>query len=159
MVLYRVFPLHADRSRITAARIGHYNVETRLQLDLDVNAGGELQAHESLDRLVGRLQNVDQTLVRAGLELLTAVLVLVDSAQDRDDLLVGGQRDRAGNASASALSGLHDLLCRSIDQGCIVALQTDSDFSLTAIAFASYKILRLRRADKLHTFPGVQPFA
>ena len=32
----------------------------RLQLDLDVNAGGELQAHESLDRLVGRLQNVDQ---------------------------------------------------------------------------------------------------
>ena len=116
MVLYRVFPLHADRSRITAARIGHYNVETRLQLDLDVNAGGELQAHESLDRLVGRLQNVDQTLVRAGLELLTAVLVLVDSAQDRDDLLVGGQRDRAGNASASALSGLHDLLCRSIDR-------------------------------------------
>ena len=66
--------------------------------------------------------------MRAGLELLTAVLVLVDSAQDRDDLLVGGQRDRAGNASASALSGLHDLLCRSIDQGCIVALQTDSDF-------------------------------
>ena len=104
MVLYRVFPLHADRSRITAARIGHYNVETRLQLDLDVNAGGELQAHESLDRLVGRLQNVDQTLVRAGLELLTAVLVLVDSAQDRDDLLVGGQRDRAGNASAVRLA-------------------------------------------------------
>ena len=78
------------------ARIGHYNVETRLQLDLDVNASGELQAHQSLDRLVGRLQNVDQTLVRAGLELLTAVLVPVDSAQDRDDLLVGGQRDRAG---------------------------------------------------------------
>ena len=94
MVLYRVFPLHADRSRITAARIGHYNVETRLQLDLDVNAGGELQAHESLDRLVGRLQNVDQTLMSAALELLTAILVLVYSSEDRDYLFVCRKWDR-----------------------------------------------------------------
>ena len=51
------------------------------ELDLDVNASGELQAHQSLDRLVGRLQNVDQTLMGAGLKLLTAVLVLMNSAQ------------------------------------------------------------------------------
>ena len=57
------------------------------ELDLDVNASGELQAHQSLDRLVGRLQNVDQTLMGAGLKLLTAVLVLMNSAQDGDDFL------------------------------------------------------------------------
>ena len=64
----------------------------------------------------------------AGLKLLTAVLVLMNSAQDGDDFLVGRQGDRAGHASASALCGLHDLCCSGIDQGCIIALQTDSDF-------------------------------
>lgn len=63
-----------------------------LQLDLDVNAGGELQARKSLDRLVGRLQDVDETLVGAVLELLAAVFVLVHRAQDRDDLFVSGKR-------------------------------------------------------------------
>ena len=71
-----------------------------LQLDLDVHASGELEAHQSLDRLVGRLQNVDQTLMSAALELLAAILVLVDSAQGRDGLLDGGQRDRAGTAAS-----------------------------------------------------------
>ena len=66
-----------------------------LQLDLDVNDGGELQARKSLDRLVGRLQDVAETLVGAVLELLAAVFVLVYRAQDRDDLFVSGKRDRA----------------------------------------------------------------
>ena len=64
-----------------------------LQLDLNFDASGELQARKSLHRLVGRLQDVDQALVRARLELLAAVLIFVDSAQDRDDLFVGGKRD------------------------------------------------------------------
>ena len=63
-----------------------------LQLDVDLDTGRQLQIHQSLDRLLGRVHDVDQALVGAALELLTAVLVLVDSAQDRDDLLVGGQR-------------------------------------------------------------------
>ena len=60
-----------------------------LQLDLDVNAGGELQARKSLDRLVGRLQDVDETLVGAVLELLAAVFVLVYRAQVMTSLSVG----------------------------------------------------------------------
>ena len=68
-------------------------IECLLQLDLDVHASGELEAHQSLDRLVGRLQNVDQTLMSAALELLTAVLILVGSAQNGNDLAIGGQGD------------------------------------------------------------------
>ena len=53
-----------------------HRLDQLLQLDLDVHASGELEAHQSLDRLVGRLQNVDQTLMSAALELLAAILVL-----------------------------------------------------------------------------------
>ena len=51
----------------------------------------------------------------AALELLTRILVLVNSTQDGNDLLLGRQRDRAGNLSAVALSGLDDLLCGLVD--------------------------------------------
>ena len=64
----------------------------------------------------------------AALELLTAILVLVGSAQNGNDLTIGGQGDGAGHAGAGALCGLHDLLCCGIDQLSIIALQTDSDF-------------------------------
>ena len=42
----------------------------------------------------------------AALELLTAVLVLVDGTQDRDDLGLGGQGDGAGDLGIGALGGL-----------------------------------------------------
>ena len=51
-------------------------VMVALQLDLDVHTSGELQARESLNRLLRRLQNVDQTLMGAVLKMLTAVLYL-----------------------------------------------------------------------------------
>ena len=54
-----------------------------LQLDLDVHASGELEAHQSLDRLVGRLQNVDQTLMSAALELLAACLLYTSCAANQ----------------------------------------------------------------------------
>ena len=37
-----------------------------LQLDLDVHASGELEAHQSLDRLVGRLQKIVETAKHTG---------------------------------------------------------------------------------------------
>ena len=38
--------------------------------------------------------DVDDALMRADLELLAAVLIFMGRAEDRDDLLFGGQRDR-----------------------------------------------------------------
>ena len=82
-----------------------------LQLDLDLNTGGQLQSHQSLNGLGIGLGDVDQSLVSAALELLAAVLVLVHCTQDGDDLTLGGQGDGAGDLSAGALGGLDDLLC------------------------------------------------
>ncbi len=65
--------------------------EMRLQLDLDLHAGGQIQSHQRLHGLGGGVGDVDQSLVGAALELLTAVLVLVGRTQNGDDLrfLVG----------------------------------------------------------------------
>ena len=63
----------------------------------------------------------------AALELLAGVLVLVNRAQDGDDLLLGRQRDRAGNLRAVALCGLDDLLGALVDQLVVVRLQADTD--------------------------------
>ena len=67
------------------------------ELDLDLHTGGQLEIHQSLHRLGSGVLDVDQALVGAALELLTAVLVLVDGTKDGDDLLLGGQRDGAGD--------------------------------------------------------------
>ena len=47
------------------------------ELDLDLNTGGELDVHQCVHSLLRGLDDVDESLVRAQLELLTAVLVLV----------------------------------------------------------------------------------
>ena len=50
------------------------NASLALELDLDVDAGGELEAHKRVHGLGGRVKDVDQALVRADLELLARVL-------------------------------------------------------------------------------------
>src|SRR4051812_9770601 len=53
------------------------------ELDFDVDAGGEIELHEGVDRLRGRVDDVEQTLVRPDFELLTRLLVDVRRAVDR----------------------------------------------------------------------------
>ena len=71
----------------------------------------------------------------------------MDSAKDGDDFLLGGQRDGAGNSSAVALSGLHDLSSTGVDQLVIVSLQSDADHFLVCHGlFSSLNfVLSLRR--------------
>ena len=64
----------------------------------------------------------------AALKLFPAVLIFVYSAQDRDDLALGGQRDRAGHFRAGALGGFDNLLGALVDQLMVVSRQTDTDF-------------------------------
>ena len=71
--------------------------------------------------------DVDEALVGAALELLTAVLVLVDGAQDGDDLGLGRQGDGAGDLGVGALGGLDDGLGCLVDELVIVSLETDAD--------------------------------
>ena len=66
-----------------------------LQFDFDVYARGKVNAVQQLR--IGAV-DVDDPLVRADLELLAAVLVLVRRAENGDDLLFGGQRDGAAGS-------------------------------------------------------------
>ena len=68
----------------------------------------------------------------AALKLLTAVLVLMNSTQDGDDLGLGRQRNGAGDLRVSALRGFDDLLRRLVDQLVIVGLEADTDHFLVA---------------------------
>ena len=48
-----------------------------LNLDLDVHASGEVELHQRVHGLWGRINDVEQTLVRADLELVAGFLVHV----------------------------------------------------------------------------------
>ena len=52
-------------------------------VDSDIDAGREIEFLEFVDRLGGRLEDVDEPLVRAGFELLHGLLVDVRGAVDR----------------------------------------------------------------------------
>ena len=62
----------------------------RLHLDVDVDTCGHFQSLKSVNRLLSRCDDVDQSLVCPLLELLAAVLIFVNSAEDRDHFLLGG---------------------------------------------------------------------
>src|SRR5215217_3453885 len=57
-------------------------------LDVDIDTGRQVDAHERVDRLRRRVEDVDQPLVGAHLEVLAAVLVLVRRADDAVDVLL-----------------------------------------------------------------------
>src|SRR3954462_1536559 len=67
-------------------------------LDLDVDSGRQrVEALERVDRLRGRLVDVDQPLVGADLEVLARVLVLEGRADHAVDVALGGQGHRPGD--------------------------------------------------------------
>src|SRR5437763_6428653 len=90
------------------------------QLDLDVDAGREVEPHERVDRLRGRRVDVDQPLVRADLEVLPRVLVLERRADHAVDVLLRRQRHGTGDARAGSRRRLDDLLGRSLDRRVVV---------------------------------------
>ena len=54
----------------------------------------------------------------------------MNSAEDGNNLLLGGQGDGAGHLGAGALGGLYDLLSALVDDLMIVSLQADTDHQL-----------------------------
>src|SRR5919202_1768887 len=79
-----------------------------LQLDLDVDAGWKVEAHERVDRLRRRRMDVDQALVRSHLEVLARVLVLERAAQHRVAVVLGRQRHGTGDGRTASLRGVDD---------------------------------------------------
>src|SRR5687767_2823724 len=97
------------------------------QLDLDVDAGGEVELHQRVDRLRRRIDDVEQPLVRAHLELLAALLVDVRAAVDREALDARRQRDRPTHLRTRAFRRVHDLARRRIEDAMVERLEPDAD--------------------------------
>src|SRR5947209_8860771 len=74
--------------------------------------------------------DVEQPLMRADLKVLAAVLVLERRADHAVDVLLGGQRHRAGDGRARARGRLDDLLGRRLDRRVVVGLQANPNLVL-----------------------------
>ena len=107
---------------ISLARIIYF--KKYLQLDLDVYARGKVNAVQKFR--VGAV-DVDDSLVRADLELLAAVLILMGRAENGYDLLFRRQRDGPADLCARFGHRVHDALRRKVYQLVVVSGEFDPD--------------------------------
>src|SRR5689334_4627752 len=98
-----------------------------LQFNFNVDARGQIQFAEGIDRLLRRLENIDQALVGANLELLARFLIDVRRAVDGKALDARRQRNRPGDPAAGAPDGLDDLAHRLVEHAMVVSLQANAD--------------------------------
>src|SRR5215510_7420715 len=112
-------------------------MELKSHLDLDVDARCEREPHQRVDRLEAGIQDVDEPLVGADLELLPAVLVDERGPQDGELLDPRGQRNRTDDIRAGPLGRLDDLGRRLIEQPVVVGLEADPDPLLRHRRYAS----------------------
>src|SRR5687767_9695062 len=96
-------------------------------LDLDVHARRQLELHQGVDRLAGRLEDVEQPLVGPSLELLARLLVDARRAVDRVAHDRGRQRDRANDARAGPPRGVHDLVGGRVQDAVVEGFEADAD--------------------------------
>src|SRR3954468_3772410 len=97
------------------------------ELDLDVDASGEIELHQRVHRLRRRIDDIEQSFVRAHLELLAALLVDVRRPVDRELLDLGRQRDRSAHLRAGALRRIDDFARRRVEDAVIERLEPDAD--------------------------------
>src|SRR5262252_1390425 len=99
----------------------------RLRFDLDIDARGEIQLHQRVQRLLRRLEDVQQSLMGADFELLSALLVHVRAAQDRELVYPRRQGNRTCDLRARSPGGLDDLSRALIEELRVICLQPDSN--------------------------------
>src|SRR5213596_1195065 len=97
------------------------------ELDLDVDTGRQVEPHQRVDGLRRGVDDVDEPLVGAHLEVLAGVLVLVGRADDAVHVLLGRQRHRAGDLGTRAGDRVHDLARRGVDHLVVIGLEPDAD--------------------------------
>src|SRR5215470_18117992 len=98
-----------------------------LELDLHVDAGGEVELAEGVDGLLRRLEDVEQALVGADLELLARLLVDVRRAVHREALDVRRERDGTRDAATGAADRVDDLPHRLVEEPVVVGAKPDAD--------------------------------
>src|SRR6478609_1411249 len=108
----------------------------RSALDLDVNASRQVELHESVEGLRGRLQNVDEALVSAHFELFAGLLVHVGTTKHRVTTNRSGQWDGPSNAGARAACRLDDVRRGLVQKLVIKRLQANSNFGRVSHVFS-----------------------
>src|SRR5260221_7490585 len=98
-----------------------------LELDLDTDAGGEIELHQRVHRLRRRIDDVEHALMGPDLKLLARLLVDVRRTQNGEFLDLGRQRDRTAYARAGTLGRADDLAGRLVEHAMIVRPQADPD--------------------------------
>src|SRR6476620_9564344 len=96
-----------------------------LHLDFDVDARSQRESHQGVDRLRARIEDVDEPLVGADLELLPRVLVDERRADDGELLDAGRQRHGTDDIRAGPLGRLDDLRRRLVEQSVVIGLEAD----------------------------------
>src|SRR4029077_5216648 len=94
------------------------------ELDFGVDAGGQVELHQRVHGLRGRVDNVEKALVGAHLELLAALLCHVRRRVDGELLDAGGQRNGSANLSTGPFRRVHDLTRRRIENPMVERLET-----------------------------------
>src|SRR5687767_13394961 len=133
------------------------------ELDLDVDTGRQIEAHQRVDGLRRGVDDVDETLVRAHLEVLARVLVLVGRADDAEHVLLGRQRHGAGDLGTRAGDGVHDLARRGVDHLVVIGLEPDADLlsrhrSLSSLSISYAPLGSYRVLVWFTTRPRVSPY-
>src|SRR5436305_3728339 len=116
--LRRYHPVSAS----PAARAGRLS-----QFDLHVDAGGEIELHQRVDRLRRRLHDVEQPLIGPHLELLARLLVDVRRAVDGELLDARRQRNGAADQSTRATRRVGDVASGLVEHSMIERLQANAD--------------------------------
>src|SRR5690606_24665247 len=83
--------------------------------------------HQSINGLLLRIEDIDDTLVRPHLELLPRFLVHVGATQNRVTVHGSWQRNWTGNPGSGSLCSLNNVSGGLIKQTVIVSTQTNSD--------------------------------
>src|SRR5690348_8403099 len=92
------------------------------RLDLYIHAGREVQLHQSVNRLLRGLEDIEQTFVRTQLKLLTRFLIYVRRAENRIAVLERRQRNRARDRRAGTLGRIDNIARRLVQDPVIVGL-------------------------------------
>src|SRR6185503_15085240 len=119
----RVIPIFCaiTPERIVLSSLSRHGSE----LDLDIDASGEVELHQRVHGLRRRIDDVEEALMGAHLELFAALLVDVRRAVHRELLDLGRQRDRSTDLGAGALGRVDDLAGRRIENAVIERLEPD----------------------------------
>jgi len=97
------------------------------RLNLDVHASRQIELHQRIHRLLRRLQNIEEPLVRPYFKLFPGLLVHVRRAQNRRNAARRRQRNGTCHAGACPLRRIHDFRCGLIEHPVIVRLQPDAN--------------------------------